>query len=223
MEVDQIDDIKDDLTEVSLEDTIRDAIRGDVAVDTATPKPDAPRDDTGKFAAKTAETTPKRETLSLPEKTGDTNVVPVAAVSESTATTSPTVKTPHGWNTEMRGKFSGLPPEVQAYISQRESDAEKRITSQDEERLLGKKVNEMATPYLPTIRAEGATVEKAFQDYLQTAHVLRSGNDFQKAQSVASVMQMFKVSPQALFSILQGGNVVTDSTPQLGMHNPAVE
>src|ERR1700742_206541 len=101
--------------------------------------------------------------------------------------------------------------------------AERKITAQDADRTLGKKVNEMATPYLPTIRAEGATVEKAFQDYLQTAHVLRSGTDIQKAQSIAAVMNQFKVNPQALLSVLQGGNVQPGARPQQAMHNPALD
>lgn len=225
MEVDLIDDIKDEIVEVSLEDTIRDAMRVDNNDNTPAiaSKPDATRDESGKFAAKQPETTSKRDTLSLPEKTGEVNAAVAPSVSENAIASAPTVKPPSGWNTQMREKFSTLPPEVQSYISQRDSEIEKKITSQDEDRLLGKKVNEMANPYLPTIRAEGATVEKAFQDYLQTAHVLRQGTDFQKAQSIAAVMQQFKVSPQALLSILQGSNVVQGNTSQLGMHNPAIE
>jgi hypothetical protein len=125
----------------------------------------------------------------------------------------PIVQAPQSLRAEFKEKFSQLPPEWQAEITRREADTAKALASQDEERLLGKKVNEMAMPYLPTIRAEGATVEKAFSDYLQTAHVLRSGTDIQKAQAVASVINSFKVNPQALFSVLQGANVVPGQQP----------
>lgn len=173
------------------------------------------RDDAGKFkktekpAVAAAQPGKERPILGLPA----TGAAPAAQA----------VKPPPGWNAPMREKFNTLPPEVQTYISQRDQEIERKITMQDEDRLLGKKVNEMATPYLPTIKAEGATVEKAFQDYLQTAHVLRAGTDFQKAQSVAAVMRQFRVSPLALISLLQGANVLPGNAPQQGMHNPVID
>lgn len=221
MEVDPIDDIKDEIVEVSLEDTIRDAMRVDNNDNTpaVVSKTEANRDDAGKFAAKQPETTSKRDTLSLPEKTGDANVV-VAEVSEAPIAT---LQAPKGLRPEFKAKFADLPADWQAEISRREADAAKAVTAQDEERMLGKKVNEMANPYLPTILAEGATVEKAFKDYLQTSHVLRQGTDYQKAQSIAAVMGQFKVNPQVLLSILQGGNVNTGNQPSPAQYNPQLE
>lgn len=206
--------------EIPLEETIRAAMRGDdapIVKETVPPvesKPAVSRDEAGKFA-QPAKDKP-RETLTLPAK-----VEPIAPIDG--AVTTPAFKAPDGWKGDLKALFPTLPPEIQAEIARRETDTHKALTKQDEERTLGKRVNEMAMPYLPTIKAEGATVEKAFQDYLQTAHVLRSGNSVQKAQSILAVMNQFKVNPQDLFSILQGGNVNTGGAVQPAQFNPVIE
>lgn len=163
-----------------------------------------PRDESGKFIE-----TDKAKPISqaAPKEAVQT------AQTEQTPPAPAPVQAPKGLKPEFKAKFAELPPDWQAEINRREADAAKVLAAQDEERLMGKRVNEMAMPYLPTIRAEGATVEKAFGDYLQTAHVLRSGTDAQKAHAIAGVMQSFKVNPQVLFSVLQGANVVPGQQP----------
>lgn len=211
------DQIIEEEREVPIEETIRESIRSletpqaEITPVAAEPvKPAVARDEEGKFAPKPKEDKP-RDTLKLPDKV---QAIPAAT---DPVIAAAAVVAPKGLKPEFKAKFGELTPDWQAELTRREADAAKVLAAQDEERLLGKKVNEMATPYLPTIRAEGATVEKAFQDYLQTAHVLRSGTDHQKAQSIAAVMQQFKVNPQALLSILQGGNVQSgnQAAPQL--------
>lgn len=221
---DQVIDDKE--VDVPIEETIRAAIRGseEAPVETTAPveavKPDRARDEQGKFAE-----SPKdkpRETLKLPEKVA---AVPAGVIAPEAAlgvVASAAVQAPKGLKPEFKAKFAELPADWQAEITRRESDAARVLAAQDDERLLGKKLNEIAMPYLPTIRAEGGTVEKAFSDLLQTAHVLRQGTDMQKASTVAAVMQQFKVSPEALFSILQGGNVNTGNQTVPG-YDPRLE
>lgn len=185
---------------------------------------DKPRDDQGKFVK---DSKPQRETLSIKPKEVSQAPEPAAKqevqapVSQETpAAVAP--EAPRSWKAEFKAQFGTLPPALQQEILRREQDFEKQMSVHDEHRLTGKKVAEMVTPYLPTIRAEGADPLKAFGDYLQTAHVLRSGTPTQKAQSIASVMQAFRVDPSTLFSILQGGNVVTGNSPQPGVFDPRV-
>ena len=219
-ETPEIDDIDGDLRAAINELKIETPPEAKVTID----KPDTrPRDEEGKFAPKPTEEKPKRETLTVVKPAAQDGVQVDASQQISNPVQVAPIKAPEGWKTELKVKFGELPPDVQAEVARREADFHKALTKQDEERLLGRKVNEMATPYLPTIRAEGATVEKAFQDYLQTAHVLRSGNDMQKAQSVAAVIRQFNVNPNALLSILQGGNVQTGQPVQQAQFNPAIE
>jgi hypothetical protein len=177
------DDVRKAIEELNLKPEVPEAR---VNID----KGDVPRDEQGKFASKPAETTPKRETLSIPDKKPETVD---AQVAEVPLAPNLAPQAPKGLRPEFKAKFAELPPDWQAEITRRENDAAKVLAAQDEERLLGKKIHEMSVPYLPTIRAEGATVEKAFQDYLQTAHVLRSGTPQQKQMALRLVAQQFNV------------------------------
>lgn len=190
MEVnDQVIDAPDDEKEVPIEETIRDAIRASNPEPAPEPaKPAAVRDEAGKFAER-----PKRETLTLKPADAGINPNHPALGAEAPAAAPQTFKAPDALKPELKAKFNELPPEWQAEWTRREADAHKALTKQDEERTLGRRVNEMALPYLPTIRAEGATVEKAFQEYLQTAHVLRSGTPAQKSMALRQVAQQFNV------------------------------
>lgn len=218
---DQVIDDKE--VDIPIEETIRAAIRGEDSADVSAaspaptgdippPKPDRVRDETGKFAEAPKEA--KRETLTLKDKAPANPQNAVTNPLDATAQTPGintllAIKAPESLKPEMKAKFAELSPEWQAEMVRRETEAHTALTRNDEHKTLGRKINEIAMPYLPTIKAEGGTVEKAFSDLLQTAHVLRQGSDMQKANTVAAVMQQFNVSPQALFSILQGGNVNT--------------
>lgn len=217
----ETDDIDADLRSAIAELKVETQPESRVVID----KPERVRDEAGKFAEAPKEAKPKRETLTVPEPKEAAPVVNAGVDQNQLALgiQAPSVKAPEGWKGELKAKFNELPDWAQQEISRRETEAHKALTKQDEDRTLGKRVNEMANPYLPTIRAEGATVEKAFSDYLQTAHVLRSGTPQQKAQSIAAVMGQFKVSPQDLFSILQGSNVNSGGAVQPAQFNPALE
>jgi hypothetical protein len=152
MEVD--DQVLEEQNDVPIEDTIRDAISSlnnrpdetvpDKPVAEVAPANDRSRDNAGKFAAEPKDKA-KRETLSVP---GERIQAPAADVVG--APVIPSAKAPIGWDAQMKGEFDKLPPAVQAYVSKREQDAHTKISAQDDERLLGKRVNELANPYLPT-------------------------------------------------------------------------
>ncbi len=228
LENDQV--IEDKIVDEPIEDTIRNAIRGgdeaasvnDTAahVETAAAKAERLRDEAGRFAETPKDA--KRDTLKLPEKATGVKADAPLLGTEQPPVTQPVINAPKGLKPEFKAKFGELSPDWQAEINRREADAAKVLAAQDEDRLFGKTLKEIATPYIPTILAEGGTVEKAVAGLLQTAHVLRQGTEMQKASSVAAVMQQFKVSPQALFSILQGGNVNTGSQAVPG-YDPRLE
>lgn len=178
------------------------------------------RDEQGKFTEEKG----ARKVLTLPEKEAgvNPNAQPQIGAVEAQLITPATIKAPEGWKAELKAKFNELPPEVQAEIARREGETHKALTRQDDERLFGKRVSEIVSPYLPTIRSEGGTAEKAIESLLQTAHVLRQGTEQQKALAVANVIQQFRVSPQGLFSILQGGNQGTGQPLQQGQLDPVI-
>jgi hypothetical protein len=174
--------------EPSLHDQIKTVMKAVVEPEGPEAKAQKARDEAGRFV-KT-----ERETLTLPADKGPTQTI------------AP-VKPPEGWTAPMKAKFATLDPEVQGEIIRRETDMHRQFTTQDQDRTLGKGIREVAAPYLASIRAEGGDEKKAFESFLNYAQVMRGGNEFLKARHLAVIMRDFNVSPQALYSILQGGNV----------------
>lgn len=172
-------------------------------------KSERARDEAGRFAqALKDDKAPKRETLTLPEKAKPADGVQADPAQQlgvpkpadaspvlptPAAPTIPAIKPPEGLKAELKAKFGELPPEWQQEISRRETEAHKALTSQDDERQFGRRVMQTVTPYLPTIRAEGGTPEKAIESLLQTAHTLRQGSPYQKAMALHQVAQQFNV------------------------------
>jgi hypothetical protein len=179
-----------------------------------------PRDETGKFAPKADEADKARKVLTLPEKPAAANTDIAPGVQAAPAK----VDAPKSWTQAERTEWDKLTPAAQAAVMRREDDIVKGLSKQDDERTFGRKVNEIVSPYLPVIRAEGGTPEKAIQDLLQTAHTLRQGSPMQKASMVAGVMRTYGIDPNHLFSILQGGKGGTGSPQQQApAYNPIIE
>lgn len=176
---------------------------GSAAIVETTPEPVKPepvndgraRDEAGRFA--------KQEEKPEPVKPDAAAVAPA----EIQAPATPAVKPPDGWTAEMKAIFATLDPKVQAEVSRRERELTAKITSADDERSFGRKLKEIASPYMATFNAEGATVEQGFQQFLNTAHILRQGTPQQKVQALMSVAQQFGVPLQNLIQQPQG-NIV---------------
>lgn len=113
---------------------------------------------------------------------------------------------PVSWSGLYKQKWKDIPSDVRKYIQQREEEAHKALTKHDEERNFGRSLKEIATPYIPTIQAEGGSVEGAFKDLLNVAYVLRTGNPMQKAQVIRENMRAFNVDPALVFGQQQQQN-----------------
>lgn len=180
--------------EVSLRDELKnrmEAVKTAPDGETVEQRDQRVRDEQGRFAERPKEAKP-RETLTIkPAATP-----PAAGVKPPEATTLPVVaavKPPDGWNAAAKAKFATLEPDIQAEIVRRETDMHRQFTTQDQDRTFGKKVRETASPFMATILAEGGNVEQAFQQFLTTAHIMRSGTPQQKAVALHQVAQMYNV------------------------------
>lgn len=209
---DDIDaDMRAALSELKTAGVVEDSPEAKVTLDQ--PKEDKTRDEPGKFAkadeAKAEKT--QRQTLTLPEKTdaAKADLQPAAP-----GAAAPTLAPPVSWSAPMKENFGKLPAEVQAYIAQRESEAHNAISTRGDELKLYKDIKDTATPYLATMRAEGTDPAKAFGSFLNTAHIMRTASEQQKAMELVKVANSFRVSPQALLSVLQGGNVQLSGSSQ---------
>lgn len=73
-----------------------------------------------------------------PPAAAPTEATPVTENTDQPATTEsetakPSIAPPESWSAENKAKFAALPPDVQAYIAQREGEAHKAITQKGEE------------------------------------------------------------------------------------------
>jgi len=130
------------------------------------------------------------------DKTG----APAAATETQTATTPAETKSkaPQSWSAADRAHWDKIPAEVQAVIARREEEAHRGITTMGQEASFGRKINEIVTPYLPIIRAEGGTPEGAVRDLLQTAYVLRTANTEQKTALFRQIATQYGVDLTAV-------------------------
>jgi hypothetical protein len=116
-----------------------------------------------------------------------------APVAGATPEAPKAIDPPTSLSPEIKALWPSLDPKVQAEWAKRETDSHKKISANDEERVFGKKIKDLASPYMATFNAEGATVEQGFQQFLNTSYVLRTGTPQQKLQALLSVAQQFGV------------------------------
>lgn len=137
-----------------------------------------------------------------------------AATTETQTQTAPVEakKAPQSWSAADRAHWDKIPPEVQAVITRREEEAHRGITAMGQEASFGKRINEIVTPYLPIIRAEGGTPEGAVRDLLQTAYVLRTANPEQKTALFRQIATQYGVD---LSAVAQGAPEVNPEVQAL--------
>jgi hypothetical protein len=132
------------------------------------------RDEQGKFAKKEEVAEPvKVATKEAAEPETAKELTPTTQ-SEAVKTEAKAIRPPDSWTPVAKAKFAEIPPEIQQEIARREEEVHKGFTKFDEERVLGKQIKDVITPYLPMIRAEGGDTVGAVSNLLQTAHMLRT-------------------------------------------------
>jgi hypothetical protein len=166
------------------------------------------RDEQGRFAkeakekqeaAASAATSTVTDTKAVAAKPGDVNAQTAAA----TTSTAPKVPAPpNGWSAEAKAKWHELPAEIHAAIAQREQDLGRAASKMDEERALGRDFQKIFHPYLPILAAEGATPQAAVSNLLNTAYILRQGQQGQKDAGVAELIKQHNIDFDAVARIL---------------------
>ncbi len=123
----------------------------------------------------------------VPVQPGAVKAAPVQAI----ATPAPaTVPLPKALRQELAPVWAKTDPAMQAAIAKYVEDASKGIEIHKTK---------------ATLRAEGGTPQRAIRDLLNTAYVLRTAPESQKAALIAQTMRSFNISPDALSQALQGG------------------
>ncbi len=135
------------------------------------------RDASGKFIKGETEQTAAPETVSQPSSATETTAPVAAAPTEQAIDIN---RPPSSWKPAAKAQWANLPADVRQEIYRREGDFHKGNSQIKENADFGQKIRTMAQPYDMLIKAEGATHEAAFDDYLKSAAMLRVGTPQQK-------------------------------------------
>lgn len=103
----------------------------------------------------------------------------------------PEVKAPQSFQGANAPMWKSMPRNIQEYVAKREEEFHRELTKQDEERTFGRSVKDLATPYIPLIKAEGGDIVKGFQSYLNTAYVLRTKSPQEKGALLMQLAREF--------------------------------
>lgn len=162
------------------------------------------RDAGGKFTR--AETAP--ETGSGPSNAGpsDTAVAPSSAPTGAAVVPQQgpvALPPPNGWKAEEKALWAKVPPEVQHIIDRRERDVARKISEQDETRLVGNQFMAAANEYAPIIQARGGNPVGLFREFLGIMHQLHTSDPANRANIFRSLaaqngvdLRAFGIQPQ---------------------------
>lgn len=183
----------------------------DVAPEAKAPAPARARDEAGKFAK--ASSAPKANaTKALAPKETSLSSEPAKTVPGTTgnqaepvaATPTPEVKAPQSWKPAAREKWAALPPEVQQEAVRVDREVRQVMQEAAASRKFHQSFNEVFSPYMGMIQAEGSEPLQAMGRLLQTAAALRTAPPTHKAQLVAQMVKMYGVPIDALDAALAG-------------------
>lgn len=174
------------------------------------------RDTTGRFAPQT----PSQNNEQIPED-GQPPTQGVDANGNSQAVqntqTSATAKAPISWRPEAREGWAKTPPAIQQEVMRREREITDTLRNTAEARHFTQQFNQAVQPYAHMIQAENSTPMQAFQNLMQTAATLRTGNTQQKAQLVSEIIAQHGIDVEQLDNILSAKFNGKQAAPQNDM------
>ncbi|MEB0057310.1 hypothetical protein [Variovorax sp. LG9.2] len=122
-------------------------------------------------------------------------------------------KAPVSWTPALREKFGTLPPEVQAQISKRELEMDKRLGETKQEREIVQKLLEVNQPYEAMFKEMNAHPFDVYKEALNGIQTLAKGTMQQKASFLAQLVKAHGVDIYELDSALTSAQV--SNSPQL--------
>jgi hypothetical protein len=195
--------------DVSIEDTLRDTLRG-MKDKGAEVEKDVPLDDTEKAAniAKERDETGKLKAKEAPIA----EVAPIegAPVIELVAE----VPAPSAWKKEAQAEWNKLPSVVKDEFIKREADFHKGIEQYKSRAQFAESLEKTFAPHMATINSLGTTPETAVKELLGIDHLLRYGSETQKAEQFVKIFNQFKPNLDLINQYIQGGTPQIDPVQQ---------
>ena len=103
------------------------------------------------------------------------------------------VNPPSTWRAEAKSKWAGIDPAIKAEIHKREGDAMRGAEMLKDDANFGKQISSVVAPYMPIIRARGATETEAIGEMLNAYHILQTAAPQEKAQQLLATAQQYGV------------------------------
>lgn len=170
----------------SLRDQIAAALDAQEKGETAAQK--RARDEAGRFAR-----TDKPATLPVTSDQAAPDAKPVdqaATLPVDQPAAQPQDKAPATWTPAAREQWAALPDAVRAEIVKREREAAQALTRQDEDRLLGKSIKDIATPYKAFI-PQGMNEAQVVQSLLASHAKMAMASPAEKTQLLLGLARQY--------------------------------
>jgi hypothetical protein len=181
------------------------------------------RDETGRFtkaqkearaasSTKAPEATPGTTTATkAPEATTQATTASTAPAAAQAPTSTEALKPPDSWKPAAREAWAKVPAEVQQEVMRREREAKVAIQQHAEKARMADSFQQVVSPYVGFIQAEGGDVLGAVGNLLQTAVALRTAPPAVKGQLLAQMIDQFGVDLDHINAAWEG-RPVKDST-----------
>lgn len=179
-----------------------------------TPAPEAPVAEAPavETAAPVQETEDQKAQRLRDEKTGqfvkgkpeEKKEAPKVEAAAPAAPPKPKTPRPSSWKKELEAHWDTLPPEVQAYVQQREKQYTDGVSTYKTEADRGKAVMEAIAPFEPMLQQSKIPVGDWIRNLGSYHQILTSGSPQDKVQTVAQIISQNGVDARALFDVLTG-------------------
>lgn len=158
---------------------------------------DRPRDEQGKFLPKDAAAGPGKSPSTPPPAKG-ASTAPAAAPAPTKA------PRPSSWKKELEQHWETLPPEVQAYIGERERQYATGVSTYKNEADRAKHIMGAVAEFEPALQRHNIEPGQWIQNLGRAHFHLALGNQHQKVETAARLIQSYGIDAQALFQHLSG-------------------
>lgn len=105
---------------------------------------------------------------------------------------------PQSLSAEERAEWANLSDKARDIIARREQDYHKEFTKQDSERLFGRDLKEVVTPYMAAITAAGSTPKETIGNLLNTVYRLQNGDEQTRATIVKQIAKDYGVKLEGM-------------------------
>ncbi|AAK94382.1 hypothetical protein Mx8p47 [Myxococcus phage Mx8] len=148
--------------------------------------------------------TPAEAAGAKPSEAASTATAKPDEPAQSATPKQPEVRAPQSWRPEVREQWAKLPPEVQKEVTRREREVQTVLSEAAQHRKTAQSFEQVVSPYMGMIQAEGQDPVKAVAGLLQTAAALRTAPPAHKAQLVAQIVHGYGVPLEMLDAALAG-------------------